>query len=125
MVDKISTTINLTIPLWKSQMVIALGLENQRRALELQNAVDETTNKLIRQNAEKLHQGAVAAEKANQRGVVDVDTLQHANDELIATIKETIEIQQEGRKQRQDAQVKMRKMEGDLKTALLEQANKM
>lgn len=124
-VDKISTTINLTIPLWKSQMVIALGLENQRRALELQNAVDETTNKLIRQNAEKLHQGAVAAEKANQRGVVDVDTLQHANDELIATIKETIEIQQEGRKQRQDAQVKMRKMESDLKTALLEQANKM
>ena len=124
-VDKISTTVNLTIPLWKSQMVIALGLENQRRALELQNAVDETTNKLIRQNAEQLHQGAVAAEKANQRGVIDVDTLQAANDQLIATIKETIEIQQEGRKQREEAQVKMRKMEDDLKTALMEQARKM
>lgn len=124
-VDKIGTTLNLTIPLWKSQMVIALGLENQRRALELQNAVDETTNKLLKQNAEKLHQGAVAAEKANQRGVVDVDTLQETNDQLIATIKETIQIQQEGRKQRQDAQAKMRKMEDDLKGALMEQASKM
>jgi uncharacterized protein YaaN involved in tellurite resistance len=121
--DKIQTTITTTIPLWKSQMVIALGLENQRKAIELQQKVDDVTNRLLRENAEQLHQGAVAAEKANQRGVVDVDTLQHVNDELIATLKDTLEVQRQGRAQRAEAQQKMRTMEGELKAALVEHIN--
>lgn len=121
--DKIQTTITTTIPLWKSQMVIALGLENQRKAIELQQKVDDVTNRLLRENAEQLHQGAVAAEKANQRGVVDVDTLQHVNDELIATLKDTLEVQRQGRAQRAEAQQKMRTMESELKAALVEHIN--
>ncbi len=101
-------------------MVIALGLENQRKALDLQQKVDDVTNRLLRENADQLHQGAVAAERANQRGAVDVDTLQHVNDELIATLKDTIEVQKQGRAQRVEAQQKMRTMEGELKAALIE-----
>lgn len=118
--DKIQTTITTTIPLWKSQMVIALGLENQRKALDLQQKVDDVTNRLLRENADQLHQGAVEAERANQHGAVDVDTLQHVNDELIATLKDTIEVQKQGRAQRAQAQQKMRTMEGELKAALIE-----
>lgn len=123
--DKISTTVSLTIPMWKSQMVIALGLENQRRALDLQKNVDDVTNRLMRENAKALHQGAIDTEKANQRGVVDVDTLQEVNSELIATIKDTIQVQEEGRAQRAEAQQRMRQMETDLKEALLEQARRL
>ena len=120
--DKIDTTVSTTIPLWKSQMVIALGLENQRRALDLQNKVDETTNRMLRANAEALHQGAVDAERANQRGTVDVETLKEVNDRLIATLKETVQIQQEGKAARQQAEGQMRQIEADLKQALLENA---
>lgn len=123
--DKIGTTISMTVPLWKSQMVIALGLENQRQALELQKNVDDVTNRLLKQNAERLHQGAVDAERASQRSVVDTDTLQSVNDQLIDTIKDTIQIQQEGRAQRAGAQEKMRQMEADLKNALIEQARNL
>lgn len=123
--DKIDTTISTTIPLWKSQMIIALGLANQRKALDLQHEVDETTNKLLKENAEALHQGAVDAEKANQRGVVDVETLQEVNDKLIATLKDTLQIQKEGRAAREQAQEQMRKIEGDLKQALIENATSM
>lgn len=84
-VDKIDTTISTTIPVWKSQMVIALGLSNQRKALDLQNKADEVTNKLLARNAAALHKGAVDAEKANQRSVVEIDTLEKINAELIAT----------------------------------------
>lgn len=83
-VDKIDTTISTTIPVWKSQMVIALGLSNQRKALDLQNKADEVTNKLLARNAAALHKGAVDAEKANQRSVVEIDTLEKINAELIA-----------------------------------------
>ena len=124
-VDKINTTTSLTIPMWKSQMVIALGLENQRRALDLQKQVDDVTNRLMKENAQQLHQGAVDAAKANQRGAVDIETLQEVNSQLIATLKDTIQIQEEGRAQRADAQAKMRQMEADLKTALMEQAQNL
>lgn len=123
--DKIDTTVSTTIPLWKSQMLIALGLSNQRKALDLQHQVDETTNKLLRANAQALHQGAVDAEKANQRGVVDVDTLQEVNNQLIATLKETVQIQNEGRAAREQAQVQMRKIESDLKQALIDNARSL
>lgn len=120
--DKIDTTISTTIPLWKSQMVIALGLSNQRAALDLQRSVDDTTNKLLHANAEALEQGAVDAERANQRGSVDIETLEEVNQRLISTLKQTVQIQQEGRAARVEAENRMRKIEGDLKTALLENA---
>lgn len=120
--DKIDTTISTTIPLWKSQMVIALGLANQRKALDLQHEVDETTNKLLKANAAALHQGAVDAERANQRGSVDIETLQQVNQQLIATLRETMQIQQDGRAKREAAEGQMRQIESDLKRALLENA---
>jgi len=120
--DKIDTTISTTIPLWKSQMVIALGLANQRKALDLQHEVDETTNKLLKANAAALHQGAVDAERANQRGSVDIETLQQVNQQLIATLRETMRIQQDGRAKREAAEGQMRQIESDLKQALLENA---
>lgn len=124
-VDKIDTTISTTIPVWKSQMVIALGLSNQRKVLDLQNKADDVTNKLLARNAAALHKGAVDAEKANQRSVVEIDTLEKINAELIATLKETVQIQKEGKANREAAQVKMRQIESDLKNALLENAQQM
>ena len=112
-VDKIDTTISTTIPVWKSQMVIALGLSNQRKVLDLQNKADDVTNKLLARNAAALHKGAVDAEKANQRSVVEIDTLEKINAELIATLKETVQIQKEGEANREAAQVKMRQIESD------------
>ena len=120
--DKIDTTISTTIPLWKSQMVIALGLANQRKALDLQHEVDETTNKLLKANAAALHQGAVDAERANHRDSVDIETLQQVNQQLIATLRETMQIQQDGRAKREAAEGQMRQIESDLKQALLENA---
>ncbi|WP_240542178.1 toxic anion resistance protein [Bifidobacterium sp. CP2] len=124
-VDKIDTTISTTIPVWKSQMVIALGLSNQRKALDLQHKADDVTNKLLQKNAAALHKGAVDAEKANQRSVVDIETLEKINSELIATLKETVQIQREGKANRAAAQVKMRQLESDLKAALIENAQTM
>ena len=124
-VDKIDTTISTTIPVWKSQMVIALGLSNQRKVLDLQNKADDVTNKLLARNAAALHKGAVDAEKANQRSVVEIDTLEKINAELIAALKETVQIQKEGEANREAAQVKMRQIESDLKNALLENAQQM
>ncbi|WP_236034594.1 toxic anion resistance protein [Bifidobacterium saguinibicoloris] len=124
-VDKIDTTISTTIPVWKSQMVIALGLSNQRKALDLQHKADDVTNKLLQKNAAALHKGAVDAEKANQRSVVDIETLEKINSELIATLKETVQIQREGKANRAAAQVKMRQLESDLKAALIENAQAM
>ncbi|WP_240541325.1 toxic anion resistance protein [Bifidobacterium santillanense] len=124
-VDKIDTTISTTIPVWKSQMVIALGLSNQKKALDLQNKADDVTNKLLQRNAAAMHKGAVAAEKANQRSVVEIETLEKINSELIATLKETVQIQQQGKANREAAQVKMRQIESDLKSALIESAQTM
>lgn len=123
--DKINTTITTTIPVWKSQMVLAVGLANQQKAMELQNAADDLTNKLIGEMAGKVHQGAVAAAKAGQRSVVDIETIQKVNSELISTLQETVQIQKEGRAAREQAEGQMRKMEADLKNALINQANKM
>ena len=123
--DKINTTITTTIPVWKSQMVLAVGLANQQKALDLQNAADDLTNKLLNEMASKTHQGAVAAAKAGQRSVVDIETIQKVNSELIATLQETVQIQREGRAAREQAEGQMRKMEEDLKNALIDQANKM
>ncbi|WP_241677125.1 toxic anion resistance protein [Bifidobacterium jacchi] len=124
-VDKIDTTISTTIPVWKSQMVIALGLENQRKALDLQKQADDVTNRMLAQNARALHQGAVDAERANQRAVIDTETLEKVNSELISTLRETVQIQKEGKANREAAEVKMRQIEADLKNALIDNAQQM
>ncbi len=120
MVEKIQTTLINTIPLWKSQMVLALGLANNQAAIDAQKSVTDTTNELLRKNAEALKDTTVAVAKESERGVVDMETLQNTNRLLIETIDEVMQIQEEGRQKRKAAEVELAKIEGELKTKLLE-----
>ena len=119
MIEKIQTTLANTIPLWKSQMVLALGLANNEAALRAQAAVTDMTNELLRKNAEKLRQSTVEVARESERGIVEVETLRIANDDLIQTFDEVMRIQEEGRAKRAEAEVEMRKMEAELKEKLL------
>lgn len=118
LVDKIQNTIYNTIPLWKNRMVIALGLAKQREALEMQRAVTDATNELIRKNAEMLKQNTIETVTENERGMVDIETLKKANEDLIYTIQEAIRIQQEGRKKRKAAEQEMIQIENKLRDTL-------
>ncbi len=120
MIEKIQTSLVNTIPLWKSQMVLALGLEHSRQATAAQTAVTNMTNELLRQNAEMLHQGTVETAREAERSVVDIETLQHTNEELIATLDEVVQIQNEGRTKRAAAEAELGRIEGELKRKLLE-----
>ena len=120
MVEKIQTTLINTIPLWKSQMVLALGLANNQAAIDAQKSVTDTTNELLRKNAEALKDTTVAVAKESERGVVDMETLQNTNRLLIETIDEVMQIQEDGRQKRKAAEVELAKIEGELKTKLLE-----
>jgi uncharacterized protein YaaN involved in tellurite resistance len=120
MVEKIQTTLVNTIPLWKSQMVLALGIANSEAAVQAQTAVTNMTNELLRKNAEKLHQSTTEIARESERGIVDIETLTHTNEELIKTFDEVIEIQREGREKRAAAEVEMRRIEAELKEKLLE-----
>ena len=120
MVEKIQTTLINTIPLWKSQMVLALGLANSEAAVKAQQAVSETTNELLRKNAEVLKQTTVNVAKESERGIVDIETLKETNQKLIDTIDEVMPIQTEGREKRKAAEVELLKIEGQLKSKLLE-----
>ncbi len=120
MIEKIQSTIVNTIPLWKTQMVMALGIANSSEAVKAQNAVTDMTNDLLRKNADMLHQSTVQIARETERGIVDIETLKHTNEELIKTFDEVIQIQAEGRQKRADAEVEMRKMEEELKNKLLE-----
>jgi uncharacterized protein YaaN involved in tellurite resistance len=120
MVEKIQTTLVNTIPLWKSQMVLALGIANSEAAVQAQTAVTNMTNELLRKNAEKLHQSTTEIARESERGIVDIETLTHTNEELIKTFDEVIEIQREGREKRAAAEVEMRRIENELKEKLLE-----
>ena len=120
MVEKIQTTIVNTIPLWKSQMVIALGLEHSRQAVEAQRAVTNMTNELLKKNAELLHSSTVAVAEESERGIVDIETLKHTNESLISTLDEVLRIQQEGRQKRREAELEMGRIENELKQKLLE-----
>jgi len=120
MVEKIQTSLVNTIPLWKSQMVLALGMEHSRRATAAQSAVSEATNELLRKNAEMLKMGTVATAKEAERAIIDIETLQHTNAQLIATLDEVIAIQREGAQKRQAAEAELGKIEGELKAKLLE-----
>ena len=120
MAEKIQSTIANTIPVWKSQMVMALGLEHSRQATEAQQAVTDLTNDLLRKNAEALHMATVATAKASERGVIDVETLTYTNQQLIDTMGEMLNIQQEGKEKRRQAEEALRTIESELKAKLLE-----
>ena len=121
LVDKIQTTILNTLPLWKSQVVIALGLYRQENAMKLQREVTNTTNELLTRNSEKLKQNTIDIAKEQERGIVEIETLKKVNEDLITTIEETLKIQQEGRQNRKQAEVELIEMEEQLKVALLKQ----
>lgn len=120
MSEKIQSMLVNTVPLWKSQMVIALGVEHSNKAAQAQKAVTDMTNELLQKNAETLKTATVETAKQMERGVVDVETLQHTNELLISTIDEVMQIQEEGRQKREAAEGALLKMENDLKQKLLE-----
>ncbi len=120
MVEKIQTTLVNTIPLWKSQMVLALGIANSQEAVRAQNAVTNMTNELLKKNAEMLHTSTVEVAKESERGIVDIETLKNTNETLIKTFDEVIQIQAEGRQKRAEAEIELRRMEEELKQKMLE-----
>lgn len=120
MVEKIQSTVVNTIPLWKSQMVLALGVEHSTQAAEAQREVTDMTNELLRKNAEKLKMATIETAKESERGIVEIETLKATNESLISTLDEVMRIQQEGRQKRMEAEVEMKRLEGELKQKLLQ-----
>ncbi|MBQ1237987.1 MAG: toxic anion resistance protein [Oscillospiraceae bacterium] len=120
MTEKIQSTLVNTIPLWKSQMVLALGLAHSQQAAEAQKAVTDLTNDLLKKNAEALKLSSVEVAKQAERGIVDIETLKQTNQSLIDTLDEVMRIQTEGRQKRQEAEVELRRIEGELKDKLLQ-----
>lgn len=120
MVEKIQSTLVNTIPLWKSQMVLALGVAHSGEAVRAQREVTDMTNELLRKNAETLKMATVETARETERGIVDIETLQQTNQSLISTLDEVMQIQQEGRQKRAEAETELRRMENELKAKLLE-----
>ena len=120
MVEKIQSTIVNTIPLWKSQMVLGLGVEHSAQAAAAQREVTDMTNELLKKNADKLKMATIDTARESERGIVDIETLKHTNESLISTLDEVMKIQQEGRQKRREAEVEMQRLEGELKTKLLQ-----
>ena len=120
MVEKIQSTIVNTIPVWKSQMVLALGIEHSQQAMEAQQAVTNLTNDLLKKNAENLHMATVATARAAERGVIDIETLTYTNQKLIDTMDEVLQIQNEGKEKRRAAEETLKNIENELKQKLLE-----
>lgn len=123
MVEKIQTTLLNTIPLWKNQMVLALGIAHSAEAAQAQRQVSDITNALLKQNAEKLHMASVETANEAERGIVDIETLKKTNADLIQTLDDVMKIQSEGRAKRLAAEAEMAKMENDLKVKLLQLRN--
>ncbi len=122
MAEKIQTTIVNTIPLWKNQMVIAMGIEHSTQAAKAEREVNDMTNALLKKNADALKQATVAAAKESERGVVDIETLKHTNETLISTLDEVLTIQKDGKERRQAAQAELADIENQLRQKLLEAA---
>ena len=120
MSEKIQSTLVNTIPLWKSQMVIAIGLNHSTQAAKAQREVTDMTNELLKKNADKLKMATVETAKESERAIVDIETLQHTNEQLISTLDEVLQIQTEGKQKRAAAEQELRKIEGQLKQKLLE-----
>ena len=123
MVEKIQSSLVNTIPLWKSQMVLALGMEHGRQATAAQSAVTEMTNELLKKNADMLKMGTIQTAKEAERSVVDIETLQHTNQQLISTLDEVLNIQREGAAKRKAAEAELGRIEGELKQKLMELHN--
>lgn len=124
LVERVQSAIYNAIPLWKNQIVIALGLTRQQNVLQMQKAVSDTTNELLKRNAEMLKLTTIETAKENNRSIVDVETVKKVNDDLVATIEETLKIQQEGRQKRQAAEQELVQIENRLKQTLLSSMNK-
>ncbi|WP_276856975.1 toxic anion resistance protein [Intestinimonas timonensis] len=120
MLEKIQSSLVNTIPLWKSQMVLSLGLEHSRQATAAQSAVTNMTNQLLQKNADMLKMGTIETAKEAERSVVDIQTLQHTNQQLISTLDEVMKIQQDGAQKRREAELELGRIEGELKQKLLE-----
>jgi uncharacterized protein YaaN involved in tellurite resistance len=120
MTEKIQTSLVSTIPLWKSQMVLALGIHDSQQALQAQQQVTAVTNELLKKNADMLKIATIETAKESERGVVDIETLQHTNQQLISTLDEVLQIQTEGAQRRAAAEVELRRIEGELKQKLLQ-----
>jgi len=120
MTEKIQTSLVNTIPLWKSQLVLNLGIHHSKQAMEAQREVTDMTNRLLRTNAEMLKMATVETAREAERSVVDIETLKHTNENLISTLDEVMQIQTEGRQKRMEAEAEMRRIEGQLKQKLLE-----
>ena len=118
LIDRVQSAIYNSIPLWKNQMVMALGLANQKKVLEMQHSVNEMTNDLLKKNAEMLKIGTIETAKENERSIVDIETVRKVNDDLVTTIEETLKIQQDGRAKRRAAEAELVELEGRLKKAL-------
>jgi uncharacterized protein YaaN involved in tellurite resistance len=123
MIEKIQSTIVNTIPLWKSQMVLALGMAHSQQAIAAQREVTDMTNELLRRNADLLKTGTLEAAKESERGIADIETLKHTNESLISTLDEVLRIQDEGRAKRRAAETELYRIEGELKQKLLEIRN--
>ena len=123
MVEKIQTTMMNTIPLWKNQMVLALGIAHSTEAAQAQRQVNDITNALLKQNAEKLHMASIETAKEAERGIVDIETLKQTNAQLITTLDDVMKIQSEGRAKRLAAEAEMLRMENELKGKLLQISN--
>ena len=123
MVEKIQSSLVNTIPLWKSQMVLALGMEHSRQATAAQSAVTEMTNELLKKNADMLKTGTITTAKEAERSIVDIETLKHTNEQLISTLDEVLNIQRDGAAKRKAAEVELGKIEGELKQKLMELHN--
>lgn len=120
MTEKIQSTLVNTIPLWKSQMVLAMGVQHSLQAAEAQRSVTDMTNELLRKNAQTLKMATIQTAKESERGIVDIETLKNTNESLISTLDEVLKIQEEGRQKRRDAEVELGRIEVELKQKLLE-----
>ena len=120
MVEKIQSSLVNTIPLWKSQMVLALGMEHGRQATAAQSAVTEMTNELLKKNADMLKMGTIQTAREAERSIVDIETLQHTNEQLISTLDEVLNIQREGAEKRRAAEAELGRIEGELRAKLME-----
>ncbi|MBQ5650644.1 MAG: toxic anion resistance protein, partial [Selenomonadaceae bacterium] len=124
LVERVQSAIYNAIPLWKNQIVIALGLTRQQNVLKMQQAISDTTNELLKRNAEMLKINSIETAKENNRSIVDIETVKKVNDDLVTTIEETLKIQQEGRQARQSAEQELLQIENRLKETLLANMNR-
>ncbi|MDQ8934749.1 toxic anion resistance protein [Acinetobacter rudis] len=125
LVDKFYAIKNITLPAWKNQISLAISLQEQKNSVQLANSIDDATNELLRRNADLLHQNSVDTAKANQRSVIDIETLEHVQNSLIKTVNEVIQIQKDGMQQREQAQVRLRSLQNNLNQLVLQSSTEI